>query len=361
MAFLACLSGVTDCTGIADYWKANRSFLEKLFEDFPKEDISHDTVRTVFMLHRPGELAQLFRQFTKRFLSLYSVRIIGIDGQMVKATKDTAKGETGSYILNVFDITNSMSLEQRLISKKTNEIPTAQAVLKTLDLTGCIATADALHTHTKTAQLIIEAGGNYCLALKKNQDNLYEYVATYFQRPGKDVKAAQSTDEAHGRLEERNVWVLNANLLPNTFLKTWIGLEGGSLVRIQAKRTIRATGETSTEDRYYISSLDFNDALIANKLLHYARSHWGIENSLHHVLDVNFLEDRIQCKRPTYLKNRTMLIKLAHNVHSKFLQWREKHDQERVSRSRLMTQLSTAEKAAECWQKVLQDSQPPTK
>lgn len=357
VAFLACLSGVTDCIGIADYWKANRSFLEKLFVDFPKSDIFHDTIRQVFMLHKPDELAKLFKQFTKHFLSLYSVRIIGVDGQMVKATKDTAEGETGRCLLNVFDITNGMCLAQKLISKKTNEIPAAQTIIKSMDLAGCVVTADALHTQTKTAKLIIDAGGNYCLALKKNQDSLYEYVATYFEKPGKEVKTAQSKDDEHGRLEERTVWVLNAKYLPTSYRESWIGLDEGCIVRVQAKRTIKATGEVSIENRYYISSLAFEDVAIARKMLHFVRQHWGIENSLHHVLDVNFLEDRIQCKRPTYLKNRTLLIKLAHNVHAKYQQLLEKNDQPYVSRSRLLTLLSTAEKAAECWQKVLLDSQ----
>ncbi len=357
VAFLACLSGVTDCVGIADYWKANRSFLEKLFDDFPKSDISHDTIRKVFMLHKPDELSKLFKQFTKRFLSLYSVRIVGIDGQMVKATKDTAQGETGRYVLNVFDITNGMCLAQKLISKKTNEIPAAQTIIKTMDLNGCVVTADALHTQTKTAKLVTDAGGNYCLALKKNQDSLYEYVVTYFERPGKGVKIATSEDDEHGRLEERTVWVLDSKLLPASYRESWIGLDDGCIVRVQAKRTIKSTGEVTIDNRYYISSLAFDDVAIAQKMLHFVRQHWGIENSLHHVLDVNFLEDRIQCKRPTYLKNRTLLIKLAHNVHAKYLQWLEKNDQERVSRSRLLTLLSTAEKAAECWQKVLLDGQ----
>lgn len=360
VAFLACLSGVTDCVGIADYWKVNRDFLEKLFDNFPKSDISHDTIRKVIMLHKPDELAKLFKQFTKRFLSLYSVRIVGIDGQMVKATKDTAQGEMGRYLLNVFDITNGMCLAQKLISKKTNEIPAAQTIIKSMDLTGCVVTADALHTQTKTAKLIVDAGGNYCLALKKNQDSLYEYVATYFERPGKEVKSAHSEDDEHGRLEQRTIWVLNSKLLPSTYRESWIGLDDGCIVRVQAKRTIKATGETSVENRYYISSLAFDDVAIAQKMLHFVRQHWGIENSLHHVLDVNFLEDRIQCKRPTYLKNRSFLIKLAHNVHAKYLQWLEKHDQQRLSRSRLLTRLSTAEKAAECWHKVLLDAQIPS-
>jgi predicted transposase YbfD/YdcC len=51
----------------------------------------------------------------------------------------------------------------------------------------------------------------------------------------------------------------------------------------------RQVGEkTSTERRYFVSSLDADAELFA----HAVRSHWGIENSLHYVLDVAFNQIR---------------------------------------------------------------------
>ena len=63
----------------------------------------------------------------------------------------------------------------------------------------------------------------------------------------------------------------------------WQGLR--SIVMVTGQRQL--AGKTSTQTRYYISSMA-NDA---EKILHAARSHWGIENSLHWVLDVAMKED----------------------------------------------------------------------
>ncbi len=356
VAFLAYLTGATTCQAIADFWKSNRDFLRKLFEDFPKKDISSNAIRTIFMLYQTSELAWLFKFYTKQFMSLYESRIANSDSEKTEPLPEEKKE---LFILSVYDEAKAMALGQKLIMKKSNEILAAQKILKTMDLNGCIVRANATHTHGKTAKLVIDAGGNYCFALEKNQEDLYDYAVTYFERPGKDVKVAQSTVDKFGTLEEREVWVLNANLLPTSFLIHWEGLASGSLVRMQAKRTIKATGEVLLENRYYICSLAFEDPDIAQKVLHYhyVRPYWGDDDGLHHVLDVSFLEERIHCKRPTYLKNRTMLMRHVHNVHTKYLQWLENHDEPRVYRSKLSRLLNTAEKAARCWHEVLAESE----
>jgi predicted transposase YbfD/YdcC len=49
----------------------------------------------------------------------------------------------------------------------------------------------------------------------------------------------------------------------------------------------QAGGKTAIERRYFVTSLEADAELFA----HAVRSHWGIENSLHYVLDVAFGED----------------------------------------------------------------------
>jgi predicted transposase YbfD/YdcC len=68
--------------------------------------------------------------------------------------------------------------------------------------------------------------------------------------------------------------------------------------------------KTTTETRYYISSLP-NDA---EKILHAARSHWGIENSLHWVLDVAMIEDTSRMRKDNAPANMAILRHIALNL-----------------------------------------------
>ena len=56
---------------------------------------------------------------------------------------------------------------------------------------------------------------------------------------------------------------------------------------LKVTATVVKQGKESKEARYYISNLEVD----AKSFLHIIRSHWAIENSLHYVKDVAFLED----------------------------------------------------------------------
>jgi len=72
--------------------------------------------------------------------------------------------------------------------------------------------------------------------------------------------------------------------LPEDILFSWPKLE--PLVRIQSE-THRG-GKVESEERFYISSLQMDEVEVTARSV---RSHWGIENRLHWVLDVAFRED----------------------------------------------------------------------
>lgn len=149
---------------------------------------------------------------------------------------------------------------------------------------------------TDIAKKIIECGADYVLALKENHRNLYNTVKGWFDDLDKkniDVNKAYyatrygkyiTEEEAHGRHERRECLVYSCQALTG-MLKDWKGLK--AVVRISSQRTIRTTGETTVNHRFYITSLGLEPQRIAEAI----RAHWAIENNLHWQLDVSFNED----------------------------------------------------------------------
>ena len=135
------------------------------------------------------------------------------------------------------------------------------------------------------AATVIEQGADYVLALKQNQPQLYDVTEMF---PCEAVwilsshRFSETVGKGHGR---RRCWAVSDSdhLDYANDHNQWSGLK--SLAMVESERT--ENGKTSTQTRYYISSLP-NDARM---LLSSVRTHWGIENSVHWVLDVAFGED----------------------------------------------------------------------
>lgn len=149
------------------------------------------------------------------------------------------------------------------------------------------------------------------MGLKGNQGGLFEDVqwlfeqaqAVQFQNVAHDF--SQSIDKGHGRLEIRRCWTLSQlDYLVQKPL--WKGLQ--TLVMVQSQR--RLNGQTSSETRYYISSLASNAAKIAEAV----RAHWSIENCLHWVLDVSFDEDACRIRQDYAPQNMALLRQIALNL-----------------------------------------------
>ena len=160
-----------------------------------------------------------------------------------------------------------------------------------LEVAGCIVTIDAIGCQKGIAKTITEQGGDYVLAVKKNQSRLYEEVRELFNHAGrieyKDTKHDyhKTVNKDHGRIEIRQCWTIDDPdyLLYMRDRQKWKGIR--SIAMVVGER--RIGDKVSTESRYYISSLECD----AEKVLHAVRNHWGIENSAHWVLDIAFRED----------------------------------------------------------------------
>ena len=120
--------------------------------------------------------------------------------------------------------------------------------------------------------------------------------------------AVQTLDADHGRVEHRRYTVLSDPDLLACLDPTgaWPGLR--SVIEVQAER--RAAAPTSSERRYYLSSLPPHAALLGQAI----RAHWGIENRLHWVLDVQFREDASAVRVGDGAHTFTVLRQLALNL-----------------------------------------------
>jgi predicted transposase YbfD/YdcC len=162
----------------------------------------------------------------------------------------------------------------------------------------------------------IEGEGDYVLAVKGNQGHLLEDIQDLFElefvQPVPFAKVQhdyyRTTEKDHGRLEIRECWTITEPdfLAYLRNYEAWAGLRTVALVR--SKR--RINNQQTVESRYYISSL----AGQAKTMLHACRSHWGIENSLHWVLDVAFREDDSRMRQGHSPHNFAIVRQMALNL-----------------------------------------------
>src|SRR5262249_16501336 len=130
---------------------------------------------------------------------------------------------------------------------------------------------------------IVRGQGNYLLAVKENQSALYQKVKALldeavlegFKNMSHD--RYQSVDGDHGRIETRTVWVSDeVKWLGEELQGKWSGLS--SIVAVQCQREDLASGKSSSERRYYISSIK---GASAKAMAQAVRGHWSVENRLH--------------------------------------------------------------------------------
>lgn len=205
-------------------------------------------------------------------------------------------------------------LGQVAVEEKSNEITAIPELLELLQLEGCIVTIDAMGTQRAIAAQIIEQKGDYVLALKENQGNLYENVEDTFrlaqkeQFRGIESHFQETIDKAHGRLEIRKYWLID-DLEQLSYLDEdgkWKGLQAIGMVESE-----RHVGQqVERKRRYYLLSFGGDGQRFASSV----PSHWDIEYRVHWVLDVAFREDESRIRSGDTPQNLAVLRHLALNL-----------------------------------------------
>jgi len=242
------------------------------------------------------------------------VRSLSVDGKTLRRSHDKAIGKQAIQMVSAWAAENRLVLGQMKVDDQSNEITAIPELLALLEVSGCIVTIDAIGCQKKIARTIVNQDADYVLALKENQGHLHETFQDLFQYP--DEMAAiecdhhKTVDKGHGRIEVRECWATSdPDYLSyiNQQLSEWPGLN--SLAMVRSERTVIGE-ETTIKYRYFISSL----ASDAQLILHAVRTHWGIENKVHWVLDIAFREDDCRVRKGNGAENFAVLRHLALNL-----------------------------------------------
>jgi predicted transposase YbfD/YdcC len=314
LALTAAVCGAESCSDFADF-AVDR---EDLFREFLRLENgvpSHDTFSRVFRLLDPEAFAKCFGRFVED-LGSAGAGVVAIDGKTLRRSFDTAAGRSPLAVVTAFASATSTVIGQESYraAEGESEITAARALLRCLDLTGQLVTADALHCQSETAQTILDRGGDYLLRLKGNRPALHEMVQAYFADPAVSAELAvtETTDADHGRLEVRRARVSHdlSWLRGPKSSSTEPALLPGLACLGMIESTVTRDGATRTTRHYHLSSRP----LTPQTYLTAARSHWSIENGLHWVLDMTFDEDRARNRKDNAPENLATLRKLALNV-----------------------------------------------
>jgi len=319
IAICSLLCGGEGFNDMEDFGEAKRDWF-KSFLTLRNGIPSHDTFNRVFAALDPKAFLDCFLRWTQSLRQAVAQEIVALDGKALRRALNA--DQSLKYVVSAWAESNELVLGQWKVSAKSNELTALPELLRVLELAGCIVTVDAMGCQKKIAKEILEADADYVLALKGNHETVQEEVKRFLAatvaeltqpRPvgaklspaAANLAVLETVEKDHGRLETRRYYQ-STELDWFADRAKWPGLQSVGMVE-----AIREIGRQRTvERRCYLASLPLDVGPFARAV----RGHWGVENKLHWVLDVQMREDQSRARAGYAAENLATLRRLALNL-----------------------------------------------
>jgi predicted transposase YbfD/YdcC len=302
---MAVLGGAGGPTAIARWAAIKGEFLRGVLP-LPNGIPRKDVFRRVLSLLRPEAFQACFAEWLRSLRAAAAAAteieqpVFAVDGKTARRSHDHAKELGALHCVSVWASDFGLSLGRVACDDKSNEITAIPELLRLVDIKGAIITIDAMGAQKAIAEQIVDAGADYVLALKGNQETLHQAVIDHIdQHLDNDFADAharrhRTSETGHGRDENRSYIHMP---IPETLRgrELWKGMQSIGIATLLCARN----GVETSETRYYISSLPVG----VKRFAHAVRSHWGIENSCHWNLDMTFREDESRLREPQIREN----------------------------------------------------------
>lgn len=330
---LAVIAGADGPKAIGVWASSNAAWLQQYLE-LPSGIPSHDTFGRLLAMLKPQAFQRCFQAWIARLGEVTDPNSgeglkdhIAIDGKALRRSHDHRRNLGPLFLVSAWSVSRGVSLGQLATMEKSNEITAIPELLDQIDVTNTVVTIDAAGCQREIAEQIVDAGGDYILALKGNQETLHrevqDHIVTHMANDFADVAARKHEEviKAHGRVDTLTYYQMP---LPDTLTtaEKWKGLRTiGVAIRISEK-----DGKETSDVRYYISSTKIGVRKFSQKV----RGHWAIENTLHWCLDVTFREDDSRLRNRHAADNVAWLKRFAISL------LKQRNDKESIAMRRRM-------------------------
>lgn len=312
MIFVALTAFICGANGWADVERFAKAKVEwfRKYVNLEHGVPSHDTFGRVFSRLDTGEFLTAMHNWVDQFAGALRDKGIAIDGKVLRGSFDRAAEQSPLHTITAFATETRLVLRQMSVDDKSNEIPAVPKLLELMEIKGAVVTLDAMHCQKETARSITEAGADYVLTAKGNQESLYQTLLDYFAEYGEldyqvdGLRRHVSVEKSHGREERREYYVIAVP--DDDIFSDWAGVKSIGMIYRHRKDGVKEHDETM----FFISSLPPR----VKRLSRFIRDHWKVENSEHYILDVTFSEDASRIRKGNSPEISAAFRRMALNV-----------------------------------------------